>query len=176
MIIHHIRPFATDKNIGKCYNKRISELPEDCYIALSDGDTMYLTSDWGVQIEQIIKDNPSYDVITCMTNRIANEAHCVPNMFDEDSILKHMFTALDLQITYGSQCIDTDVAPGLLMIFHKSIWHKHKFKENSIIFDRLFSNSVIKAGGKIGLAKGLYLLHLYRYGKPNPKKYKKHLL
>lgn len=176
MIIHHIRPFSTTKNIGEEYNSRISELPNDCYVVLTDGDTMFLTSDWGAQIEQIIKDNPHYSVITCMTNRIANPNHCVTGMFDNDSIMAHVIKAHELQLMHGTKCIDTVVAPGLLMIFHKSIWDKYKFKENSIIFDKQFSNDVIKGGGKIGLAKGLYMLHLYRYGKPNPTKYKAHLL
>ena len=175
MEVRYITPFATDLNIGRAYNEAISELPEDCYVCLRDGDTMFLTSDWGLQIEQIIKSNPSFDLITCMTNRIAIKEHCVSGMFDEDSILRHVEKAKALQEFWGDIVTPTNVAPGLCMIFHKSLWHKYKFKENSIIFDKEFSKDVIKGNGRIGLAKGLYILHLYRYGKENPKKYKAHL-
>lgn len=176
MIIHHISPFSCSKNIGLEYNERISELPNDCYIALSDGDALFLLPDWGTHIKDIIINNPQYGVITCMTNRLALEAHCVPNMFDCDSILEHVKTAHKLRQEFGNSCVETDIAPGLLMIFKKSLWEDIKFKENSIIFDKVFSREVIARGGKIGLAKGLYMLHLYRYGLKNPKLNINHLL
>lgn len=175
MKIHHIRPFSTSGNIGKEYNDRINDLPDDCYIALTDGDCMYMVSDWGSHVESIIKNNQNYDIITCMTNRIGISNHCVPGMFDQDSVLSHVQKAKSLQEFWGDIVIKTHVAPGLCMIFHKSLWSKYKFKENSIIFDLEFSKDVIKGGGSIGLAKGLYMMHLYRYGKDKPKKYKAHL-
>lgn len=175
MKIRYITPFALDKNIGKAYNEAISELPDDCFVVLRDGDTMFLTPEWGNQIEQIIKANQDYDVITCMTNRISLK-DCLPDgQFIDEDIKGHILFAKNMWSWHQWGVKETTVAPGMLMIFHKSTWAKHKFKENSIIFDRQFSNDVIRSGGKIGVAKGLYIFHLYRFGQENPQSYTKHL-
>lgn len=173
--IRYITPFALDKNIGRAYNEAIYELPDDCFVVLRDGDTMFLTPEWGNQIEQIIKDNPDYDLITCMTNRIGVKELCVDYLFDCKDISTHIIDCEFRWRENKTKVIPTDIAPGMLMIFHKSLWLKHKFRENSIIFDRQFSNDVIRGGGKIGVAKGLYIFHLYRFGQENPQSYTKHL-
>jgi hypothetical protein len=176
MKIHYITPFSSDGNIGKEYNERISELPDDCYIVLRDGDTMFLRSDFGKHIEQIILDNPDYKLITCMTNRIGLPGLCVKDMFDEYNLLKHLNKANELYEQNGTKVKPCLIAPGMLMIFHKSVWQKVKFKEKSIYFDKEFSAGVRRLKMTIGYATGLYLLHLYRMGKENPRVYKKHLL
>jgi hypothetical protein len=71
---------------------------------------------------------------------------------------------------------------GLFMLFPKRLWNKHKFEEGSIMikkgakqgfFDFWFSDYVLKTG-RIGLAKGLYIFHLYRLFH-NDRKNKSHL-
>jgi hypothetical protein len=173
--IRYVTPFALDKNIGKAYNEAISELPDDCFVVLRDGDTMFLTTEWGNQIEQIIKYNQDYDVITCMTNRIGVRECLLYSEFMDKPIEKQIEIAQTCWLDHKADVKQTLVAPGMLMIFHKSTWAKHKFRENSIIFDRQFSNDVIRSGGKIGVAKGLYIFHLYRFGQENPQSYTKHL-
>jgi hypothetical protein len=175
MKLRFIEPWSSSLNIGGSLNEIIQDLPDDCWIVSRDQDTLFLNSKIGHQIEQIIKDNPQYDVITCMTNRIGIMNHCSPGMFDEDSITVHMDISLMHHNMYGPQCVPTSIAPGMLMIFHKSVWQKHKFEENSIFFDKIFSKKVIQSGGKIGLAKGLMIFHLYRYNQDNPKAYREHL-
>lgn len=180
MEIRHITPFSTSLNIGGEYNKCISELPNDCWVVLRDGDTMFLTPDWGKQIEEIITANPDYDLITCMTNRIGVADLCVPGMFGETDIQKHvdkatLIKAWDWDNRFKVE--PTFLAPGMLMIFHKSVWVKAGgFEENTIFFDKRFSKAVSNYGGKIGVAKGLYLFHLYRWGQDKPKEYREHLI
>lgn len=176
MKIRYITPFSVHKNIGRAYNEAISELPDDCYVCIRDGDTMFLTPDWGVLIEQIIKANPDYDVITCMTNRVGLKDCLLFGEFRECEISDHIWAAQRCWYENGTEVKQTSVAPGMLMIFNKSVWLKHKFKENSIIFDRQFSESVTKSGGKIGVAKGLYIFHLYRWGSKNPQNNSYHLI
>jgi hypothetical protein len=176
MKIHYLTPYSSSGNIGKAYNEAISDLPNDCYVCIRDGDTMFLAPDWGNQIEQIITDNPNYDLITCMTNRLGINDICVVGMFDEKDISKHIEVAQNRWETRGTEVLDFDIAPGMLMIFHKSLWLKHKFVEKSIIFDKQFSQSVLKSGGKIGVATGLYIFHLYRMWSDKPKSDTKHLL
>lgn len=175
MKIRYITPFASDKNIGREYNQVISELPDDCYVVLRDGDTMFLTHDWGKQIEEIILTNPEYDLITCMTNRIGNDKQCEEYMFNETNLDDHFYQAGVSRNINKTEVIPHTICPGMLMIFHKSLWNEIKFKENTIFFDKRFSEAVIKSGKKIGLAKGLYLLHLYRWGQEKPTNYIKHL-
>lgn len=172
MIIHYITPFSTAKNIGAEYNARISELPDDCFICLRDGDTMFLTPDWGSHIAKIITANPEYDLITCMTNRVGRKELCAPGMFNVESITDHVNYANSIK---SNNVIDCTMAPGYCMIFKKSVWERVKFKENSITFDKLFSFGVAKTGGKVGVATGLYLLHLYRWNQKYPQTYIKHL-
>jgi len=164
MELRYINPFALDLNVGFEYNKVISELPNDCYAVLRDHDTLLFPGS-GNHIPAIIEANPQFDLITCLTNRVGVGLHCVPGMFDVDSILEHQNKAAELWQLYGTETIATGVAPGFCMIFHKRVWERvGGFKENSIFFDREFSNAVRKFG-KIGLAKGLYIFHSYRMGK-----------
>lgn len=174
MIIHYITPFSASKNIGKEYNERISELPDDCYIVLRDGDTMFLTPDWGRQIESIITANPDYSIITCKTNRLGLP-DLVADFMDHSEISKHIDCANEVWDLFKTIISPTPIAPGMLMIFHKSVWEQNKFKEKSIYFDREFSASVIAKGGKIGVALGLYIFHLYRWGAKIPQLYTEHL-
>lgn len=172
MKIHYITPFSTTKNIGKEYNDRISELPDDCHIVLRDGDTMFLTPDWGSHIAKIISNNPEYDLITCMTNRVGRKELCAPGMFNVESISEHVNYAL---ANKSNDVIDCTMAPGYCMIFKKSLWDRVKFRENSITFDKVFSLDVAKIGGRVGVATGLYMLHLYRWNQKYPETYIKHL-
>lgn len=173
MTIRYISPYSLSLNIGAEYNQVISELPSDCYVVLRDYDTLLFPQSCN-HIPAIIEANPDFDLITSMTNRVGVGLHCVPGMFDCDSILSHQNKAKELWNLYGTELLQTGVAPGFCMIFHKRVWERvGGFTENSIFFDREFSNAVRK-WGKIGLTKGLYIMHLYRYGKD--KKDISHLL
>lgn len=175
MIISFITPFdlSGSKNIGKAYNSTIEQCPEG-YIVLRDGDSMFLTPDWGMQIKDIINANPEYDILGCMTNRLSVPQQLVPGMFNEADIGKHIEAATELQ-QYRTEVFKSNMAAGLCLIFHKSIWQKCKFKENTVIFDRLFCMQAKRLGYNIGIARGLYLFHLYRWGQNNPQHYKEHL-
>jgi hypothetical protein len=178
MKIHYITPFATDKNIGREYNARIEELPDDCWIVLRDGDTLFLTPNWGAQIEAIIqRHKDSFGVISCVTNRLRGLHQLHNHTFSEcGDISKHVNIANALQEDYFDEVQSTDSIAGLCMIFSKETWKAHPFKENTLKFDSLFCSAIRKAGGKIGIAKGLYLFHLYRWGKEHPADYIDHLI
>lgn len=189
MEIRYITPFSTEHNnlkwpnIGGCYNQVISELPDDCYVCLRDGDTMFLTPDWGKQIESIIENNSEFDLITCMTNRVGLKHHCCGDyLFNCTNITEHIIHAHSLkqkfghEVSSGSNLYPITVAPGYFMLFHKSLWQKvGGFPEYDITFDRVFSKKVLKDGGKIGIATGLYIFHSYRMLSSNPQNSINHL-
>lgn len=181
MRIRYISPFATDKNIGREYNEVISELPDDSYVVIRDGDVMFLTHDWGNIINRIIQENPDFDIIGCATNRLGLDHQVVKVMFDKENMGEHIWTA-DLFSEGGAyyRCTQHNMVAGMLMIFKKSLWKElGGFTENpqkARIFDKLFCIKAKKSGKKIGVSCALYVFHLYRWGKDNPKHYDKHLL
>lgn len=175
MQIRFIHPFDFDCNIGRSYNKIISEQIDDCWICITDMDTMPpLASEFAYQVQDLITNNPNFDAFTCMTNRVGIAEHCVPGIFDEADITKHIAKANELKAITTVE--PTLICTGYCMIFHKSVWQKYKFRENLIAFDIEWSRRLMFYGLKIGLAKGIYLFHLYRFLSPNPLMERNHFL
>lgn len=177
--IMYSNPFAVDKNIGRAYNEFCNIVPDDHWICLQDGDMMYLHNEWGKQIENIITmHGRNYDLFGCVTNRIGGDSrqHPFPELFDDPDYTHHKAKAIELFDTKYSTVTPTDLpVAGLLMVFHKSTWKKHPFKEKTHHFDTDFGFDILNSGGKIGIMQGLYVFHDYRFGRNNPTKYVKHL-
>lgn len=178
--VWYSNPFSTEKNIGKAYNDFCALIPDEDWIAIQDGDAMYLTSDWGVQIKEIIKQHGNdFDLIGCVTNRLGRPIQLAEGVeYDNFDIKYHYQKAIELKGKYGTQVEDITnrkYIAGLLMIFPKRVWNKIKFQENCIYFDDQFSKAVAKSGGRLGLAKGLYMFHFYRGWADNPRESKEHL-
>jgi len=161
--VFYSTPYRTDKNIGKANNDFISLLPNDAWVCITDADALFLRPDFGTCIEQIIE-NTTFDLIGCTTNRLGGLHQLHNNEFSEDfNVLNHYAIANELWLKNGSKTEPTTGVAGLCMIFSKKTWIKVVgFKENSITCDTEFNKSVIRAGGKIGLATGLYMFHMYR--------------
>lgn len=171
MTIHFITPFSTTKNIGGEYNSRISELPDDSWICLRDGDTMFLTHDWGNIIEQTIKEyGDKFQLFGCMTNRCNREHQLFGGRLNDNmDIRNHVNIANKVREEKGVEDVTKKSRiAGLFMLFHKSTWDKCKFIENNRRFDDLFCRDIINNKGKIGLIKGLYIFHAYRPLSTNP--------
>lgn len=178
--IWYLTPYSTDGNIGKEYNEQIALLPDQDWICIRDGDTCFTTPDslWGKQIADIVKRNSDYALIGCMTNRLASNHQIYGGKFcDNPDWNEHKRRGRELfdtrydEVTHIRQGI-----AGMFMLFPKKTWQRVRFKETAPYrtFDSDFSSRVMRMG-KIGLAEGLYLFHDYRFGKPNPKQYVKHL-
>lgn len=178
MKFHIIKPWAYDKNFGRSINQAIEQLhlPDDSkdWILLMDGDACFLTPDWGNQIQNIIETADGYDLIGCSTNRLREPHQVVECMFNEMDLKKHYIKATEMINGYGTHVypFTNDIA-GMFMLFRYSAWKKNRFKENTAIFDRLFTRGITK--GRVGIAPGLYVLHMYRLWSNNPKNDSKHL-
>lgn len=177
MKVCYSNPYNRGKNIGRALNEFCALVPNDSWIILQDGDIMYLTDYWGTQIEDIITKNADYDLIGCMTNRLRNNHQLYMGKFSDDSdIRNHIIIAEQLQKEYYDIVERTEKPiSGMCMLFPKKTWIKHQFKEDTPSFDTRFSRDIQRSGGKIGIAKGLYVFHKYRMGKPDPKNNDKHL-
>lgn len=179
--IWYSNPYSTEKNIGKAYNEFCENVPDDDWICLQDGDMMYLTPDWGLQIEQAIKlHGDNFDLIGCVTNRLGRRIQLVDEGDYENLDVRHHYEkAVRLKEMHWAEVEDITnqrFIAGLFMLFKKSLWHKVKFEENSPYFDDTFSKEVLKKGGRLGLMKGLYVFHNYRCWSDNPRTAKEHLL
>lgn len=178
--IHYSNPYATDKNIGGALNEFCSMVPDGDWICLQDGDIMYLTPDWGKQIsEAVMKHGDRYDLIGCMTNRLARPIQRHQGEFSNDhDIRNHYRIAKDLSEQNWAEVKDITSSryiAGMFMLFPKTTWNKVKFIEDNIAFDDQFSKGVIRARGRLGLMTGLYVYHLYRLWSDSPVGDRKHL-
>jgi hypothetical protein len=183
--VYYFTPASSDKNFGKACNNHCENVPnDDDWICLRDADTMFLTPNYATLIENIVaKHHDKYDLIGCYTNRIGLEYQQYNGHLSQDTnILNHIKIAKEQEEKYGS-----DVAPlnkniaGFFMLFKKSAWKEHKFEEGLLVtkkdyngkvttgyIDYWFSNYFARKK-RVGIAKGLYVFHLYRLFHDNHK-------
>jgi len=178
MSIFYFVPYSLEKNIGKAYNQYMALLPNDNdWGVLMDGDTMFLTFDWGHAIAEVIKKIPDAGIITCYTNRIAKNK---VQLYGEDStdIIIHRAIAkkLDKENRGSYRKIHQRIS-GFFMAIQKKTWKEvGKFPEipkKILDIDGLFSRKILTAKKDIYLMQGVYKLHYYRMAE-GPK-YKDHL-
>lgn len=180
MRIHYFTPYDVQGNIGKAYNEACSLIqdPED-WIVIRDGDTMFLTPDWGKQIEDTLKAHgEEYGLLGAVTNRIKSP-HQRPthvDMFKNMDMCKHYEVAVELRDRVKTTVTPTNLeVAGFFMAFQKKTWDKVKFEENTRLFDFKFSEAVSKIGLRKGIMRGLYVLHSYRIWAEDPTRYVGHL-
>ena len=183
MKVHHITPGRSDLNFGKAINDLIKGLPNEDWIVLRDIDTVpLLHKEFIWQCEQIALTTP-YDLISCMTNRIGLKHQLYKGIFSEDfNMLNHKEIAKELYNNHKLEVVKSKgMVAGVMMMFSVKTWKRvNGFNEGAIkiggaFIDYLFCRKVLRIGGKIGIAKGIYLFHAYRMGEQNPRKQRKHL-
>lgn len=180
--IWYLTPYALDKKIGREYNQCIENLPDNDWICLRDGDTIFMQpeSQWGKQIYDIaLKHGKEFPLIGAVTNRLASTEQLYQKRFDSNpNYNEHKRRGKELFENHYDDVVSLPKpCAGMFMLFSKKTWQKYKFKEGPPYwdFDTDFGMRIMADGGKVGLAKGIYLFHDYRWGYNAPKKYKKHL-
>jgi hypothetical protein len=170
MLIYYFSPHSSLKQYGQECNHYCELVKDmDAWICISDQDVMFFTTlHQARQIEGIISRHPEIDLFTVTTNRVNNPNQCVPGMFAEYDIIRHVSWAQMVQAKYDDhpdQEIELTTRPisGLVMIFRKRTWMKMGGFINGLAgVDSAFSTKLLDAGGKIGIMKGVYVLHYYR--------------
>lgn len=181
-MIYHISPYRSDRNIGRANNDMIRLLPDDSWICLTDHDSCFLLPESGTHIEMVVEQyGNEFDLIGCTTNRLGSTSQLYKGVFDSEcNAYKNYNDALKAWDKYGTSVEPIDLVAGVFMLFKKSTWEKvGRFEENHRMADVLFNKAVKKNGGKIGLAKGIYIQHNYRLWQTEMKKAKtsyKHLV
>jgi len=175
--VWHFVPASGDKNLGRSYNQHCEVVPDNDWILIRDGDTMFLHSQWPKQIEDIIrKHGKEYPLISCVTNRLGLSWQTPYGISDNPNVLDHYEIAMKHYEDYYD-VVDKSPKPtaGLFMLFPKNTWNEIKFAEgltgNGKFIDWQFSESVKRKFGKIGIAKGIYLFHFYRFAQENIKEF-----
>lgn len=174
--VFHSTPYKLD-DIGGGINEFLSLLPRHAWACIRDADTLFLNGGQQQLIQQIVDENPRFDLIGCMTNRIG-----VPwqqhngQISDNDRIGYHARLSTARLLAHGTRITDAP-APiaGFFMLFRVSTWQNIKFEQHTAQFDIRFSKEIVKAGGRLGVAQGLYLWHSYRLGHSDPTKSVDHL-
>lgn len=180
--IRWISPYSLSKNIGGEINETISELPDNCWVGLTDHDMMFLRPDSKRQIHEVISSKHGNDlqVFGCLTNRLSSRHQLFMgacNMIDFD-IKNHALVAdFCHDKNYGVIEETTANIAAMMMVFRKSTWEKvGGFDENRLDFDNRFTNKVMKQGGKLGIMQGVYVFHAYRLNSKDPANDVKHLI
>lgn len=182
--VHHITPGRADLNYGKAINDVIEFLPDDDWICLRDIDTLPLHHRVFFQQCEDIANAREFDLISCKTNRIGVvhqlHNHKISNNFD---IKHHLQIAYERYEHYGSSVVEScGLVAGVMMLFSKKTWEDAgRFREGGVqvdgsFLDYIFSSTVEKIGGRIGIAKGIYMFHIYREWADNTRMGYKHLL
>ncbi|AGO48488.1 putative glycosyltransferase [Cellulophaga phage phi18:2] len=173
--VWYFTPGRGDKNLGQAYNDHCELVPDGDWICIMDGDVLFLNPFWSKQIEDIIiKHGNKYPLISCLTNRLGLE-YQLPYGFSEDpNILNHAEIA-DRHFEEFYDVVDPSPKPtaGLFMLFPKTTWDIVKFQpglaSGEVFVDWAFSSTVMKKLGKLGIAKGLYLFHFYRFNRKHKR-------
>lgn len=168
--VWYFNPGRGDKNLGRAYNDHCKLVPnDDDWICMTDGDVMQINELWPAQIEDIIRKNPEYALISCMTNRLGLVYQLPNGLSDDPNVLNHYKISKEHFDKYYDQVMPSkQPTAGLLMLFPKRTWNRVKFAEGltnarGMFVDARFATDILKKKGKIGIAKGLYVFHYYRF-------------
>jgi GT2 family glycosyltransferase len=164
-MIHIVKPYDLDKNLGKAYNESMKYYNDEDWIVLMDYDTLFLTPTTVKHIARYIELYPETGLFTCFTNRIANREQMLKRKCDErDSIKIHIDIAKSLEKNLYKATRLTKLISGFLMVIKKSTWNKFKFREDMMCLgvDHDYHEQLNEAGMKVLRMDGLYVFHIYR--------------
>jgi GT2 family glycosyltransferase len=177
-VIWFFKPYSFEANIGKAYNDymRLIPSPEDWGVLL-DGDTCFLTHDWGHAIQEAINRHPDAGLFTCTTNRVANRLQARAAMFEQMDLRRQALYAMRAdRLNRGKSNQTNSTISGLMMAIKKSTWDKQRFPERDdkiLNVDHVICRQIMDAGKKIYIMQGVYMLHVYRV--VEGRQYTKHL-
>ena len=165
-MIHILKPYSIEKNLGKAYNEAMSLLPDGHWGCLMDYDTMFLTPDCGVILHEYAKLLPDAGLLTCYTNRIHPKAdqQLFAGVSENYDVSVHSKIAkLVKDNLYQYTELKKEVS-GFLMLISKDTWNEVKFREDGkcLGVDNEYCWALFDRGKKIYRMDGLYVWHSYR--------------
>ena len=167
-MIYYFTTWRYCDNYGKTLNHYMELLPNDeDWAVIRDGDTMFLTEDWGNHIRDVIEKVPDAGIITCYSNRVGKNhgQRWQGKISANPNIIQHRKTALKNRKEKGDRITPlNNWITGVLMAVKKSTWKQVPFPENHKVLnvDKFFSRNMLRAGYPIYRMDGMYLFHYYR--------------
>lgn len=177
-MITFLQPYDFELQIGTAYNEAIEKA--EGWICITDQDTLKPPGFAERIKEAIEKHGDKNRLFGCMTNRVGRPSPMiVEQMYQEDSITKHLEVSKQLWEKHKTAIEPVKIVPGYCMVFHKDLAKKWgPFTHNTYKFDIEASNRTGNAPNRSRcyVMKGVYIIHLYRWGLENPKPHIEHLL
>lgn len=163
MKVNYIQSYSPDFKISERLNEIIE--PLDGWICLTDMDTLKPPG-FAERLIKILKEASEDMVIGAMTNRLRKgNIAVVEELYDNPNITDHLQKSDDLWSEFETQLAEISVVAGNCMVFHKKVFNLVGGFPDKTMFDRAFCKKAMVYGAKLRLAKGLYIFHLYRWGK-----------
>lgn len=166
--------YAQNKKMFQAWDQLMQLVPDPGdWVCMLDGDTAFLLSDFGHQIQAYIDKYRGTGIFTCYASRCANRDQLLdpnhPQSSENPSILFHRNRAESCFITRHFLVKDIFKAYGHLMVIQKQTWDaiREQVKRDtshSGIFntDTSVSRAVRHRKLKIKVMEGVYILHYYR--------------
>ena len=174
-MLHIVEPYDNERNLGAAYNKTMSYFGQDDWVCLKDHDTLFLLPDTIRDIGRYCEYNPDAGVLTCFTNRIANNEQLLGYRNDENDMIRHHIDiARRRQQGLYTTSILTKPISGFLMVIRKSTWDRVKFDDGCLGVDNKYHLKIVAAGMDVLRMNGIYVWHTYRL--INGVRDKKHLI
>lgn len=173
-------PYSTGKNLGQAYNQTMSLIGDNDHACLRDGDTCWLTPDYGVHLSEYVRLYPNA-VLTCWTNRINERSEQQYRTLSTNDLMGREITDMVFHLALAKQ-VQRDglyqVTPlhgfvsGFCMVVPKAVWQQTPFPEtqqfedrgphNLLGVDNAWTNAVRAKGVPVLRMDGLYIFHVYR--------------
>lgn len=173
-MFYHFNTVTAEKNIGKYYNRCCSIVPNnDDWVAFWDADLLafFTVNNWGKFLEDATKKYKDVALFTCMANRIGtHKQRLLKDGCTNPSMKYHRnICAQQLKLHGFEICDNAKTVSGMLLMFQKKTWEAvGRFNEVGMLHvDREFSRNVSSLVGKIGILKGMYVMHYYRLCETN---------
>lgn len=173
------------------FNKKLLEAVEQCmnlvanpedWVCLMDGDTMFVLPDWGHQIKTYTERYPDTGLFTCYASRCHYQEQIRKGTDSNNTdLMYHRQQAEIIHKELHGQVKEMNRRiAGHLMLIRKKTWTKIRDEvwrtgsdKNILGVDTKISNAVLKAGMKIRVMRGIYIVHYLRM--KEGYNYKKHL-
>lgn len=165
-MIHHVTPFANDKNLGRAYNDAMSLIPDGHWACIRDYDVLFLLPDTCERINRYVEAYPDTALFTCFCNRIHPLSHQLyfKEINDNPDISFHIEIAKSLRAVGLKTTPIYQHLSGFLMVIKKETWLQFKFKETGgcVGVDTDIWRRLVAAGKKILRMDSVYVWHTYR--------------
>lgn len=173
-MIWFFTPYSFDKKLFEAFDSYMNLVtdPND-WVCFLDGDTAFLLPNWGHQVKTYVEKFPDTGLFTCYASRCHYSVQKRRGVDENNTdIIYHRQQAgiIYSELNGKVKEIDRRIA-GHLMVIRKSTWlqirpeveRMVKLQQKEILgVDTKISNAILKAGLKIRLMRGIYLLHYLR--------------